>query len=732
MPAILHLSDLHLTHIPDICHFASADDLLKAIKNAFDSELCVYNHINSEQKPPQPEYIVISGDFTWQGESVEFRRSQEFIRDLLIEFKLSPKKLIVVPGNHDMRWYQDGKPASKVNRENDYRMFYELVKKQEPNDHLSSYIANSDITILGLNSASIESDECHGFGYVGIEQLDDLWSDVTADDNFCYAAPRVAVLHHHLIPVNRLVPINEENQYSLTLDAEQIHRWFFDNNIKVVLHGHQHQPFLRVVIDPAKMAEQVTVVAGVGSVGAARDKLGDCGRKYFQVVVPSNDNVAVDICTTKTENADLFGEWSSVPVSIPPRARMDVVSDYIPISGRSDFHEVARDLINKAERRIILIGTGLNLLQIPWVLEHVLQMVIKKTNLSLEIHLADPDAPSVEARLIEEQAGKDIIYCGKSGLKNMIQDLVARWNRLNQPTNIKLFAIKHYPTYALFVIDDTYFFYPYGFSRLGNYSPVFRFEKGDSNHVNAIEFFDDHVDRVRDHSTPLQEIAEFKPFTDRKGLHPFAVYFVPGESDPINKFARSVWAQYANFVGNATDYGFHLTVADALYFRNRGELNHARAQARFLAADISPFDLTNLKVQVGPKERAITIGVEDPTGQLEILHCEMVQKIYRRATASVYTFDVANIEINTERSNTMLQRYKAPYVLSKYKPHFTLLTDVPKEDAERIAEELNQELESLPTDRKVHLDHLSLMTQDPNNKWIVIDTESEPLIKFGA
>ena len=81
-------------------------------------------------------------------------------------------------------------------------------------------------------------------------------------------------------------------------------------------------------------------------------------------------------------------------------------------------------------------------------------------------------------------------------------------------------------------------------------------------------------------------------------------------------------------------------MCDALFFLTEGEVKTAIEQVKFVASQYKPFKLVDLKLQRGlPDVSSIALKPKDPSGKLEILHHEFVDRINRRATASYYTLD---------------------------------------------------------------------------------------------
>jgi hypothetical protein len=186
---------------------------------------------------------------------------------------------------------------------------------------------------------------------------------------------------------------------------------------------------------------------------------------------------------------------------------------------------------------------------------------------------------------------------------------------------------------------------------------------------------------------------------------------------------------YKDNVGGGSVYGFHLTIADVLYYLSEAELKEMEKEIQFLAKFFKSFKLSGLKITKNfPDQDSISITVEDSTGNLEILHTEVVTRIYKKAIASNYTLGLASLNRNQkfseERAESMLKFFKAPYILTQYKPHFTLLTKIPPgRQQDRIYKELVQAFDDI--EKSISINFLSIMQFDKReNRWII---KGEPI-----
>jgi hypothetical protein len=392
-------------------------------------------------------------------------------------------------------------------------------------------------------------------------------------------------------------------------------------------------------------------------------------------------------------------------------------------------------LFQQAEK-IILIGTGFSILH-RQALKHMLVERIQK-NLPTEIYAANPFSPNVEARLIEEETGDDTPEIRKKGLMDWLKILLAAREDLSGQSKFVLRLFPFYPTYALFIFNGKdYFFYPYGYTKLGTLSPVMHFSKDNPAHQVMIRFLDAQTERVEGRSSEADLI--FNLHEDKKVdpglLTAFAVYLIPPADSQLYQFGSEILeydirekkesqrAKWHNAIGAAFDFGMHVTVADALYCASMSDVNLICKEVEYLAAGFRPFTL-NLSLEKDfPNERGIALVCQDKSGSLEAMHHEMVARVYRFAAASNYTLGLAqpDRDPDRERAKLMIKRYHAPYVLQRYKPHFSLLSDVPPEKKDQIYAEIKKLYEKRVEEPYIEIDRVAIICRpDPKGHWQIL------------
>jgi calcineurin-like phosphoesterase family protein len=290
---ILHISDLHFGSDFDIRRLGGVDSLL----NSLVRDLREVNDGKS------PHCIVVSGDLTTQGQPEGHVAALEFLVDLTAKLKLRRKDVVIVPGNHEINWkelelnYEDRKPIDELRtaafasyQNNLFNKFYGLERVDTAKSWFTTDWSDGKVFVLGLNSCMIDGPDHPGVGYVDPEQMDDALTRFGKKWDRC--AVRIAVVHHHLVPVTWMESRPNPDRPSLTLNTERVLRWLTENGFQAVLHGHQHQPFCAAEVrfgkpqedDSRRFARSEIVLLGAGSVSVKPIRLGHIGQNHYQLL----------------------------------------------------------------------------------------------------------------------------------------------------------------------------------------------------------------------------------------------------------------------------------------------------------------------------------------------------------------------------------------------------------------------------------------------------------------
>lgn len=218
--------------------------------------------------------VVVSGDLTSQHDPAGFERFRELLEGLEL---VPPDRTLVVPGNHDVDWSKEpgtpGKYAAFLQcaRAAGYRTPYcDGVDDAGPNPGDRPIFELDDCVLVGVNSANWcgvkrptgpNSPKVYDVARVSEHQLERLTEelrDLDAD-----AKVRLAVLHHHLLPVTE---VEETKEFESFTNLARLRAWLRAHRFHAVLHGHKHRSTLTWdhiydLSDHATPARRVLVVS---------------------------------------------------------------------------------------------------------------------------------------------------------------------------------------------------------------------------------------------------------------------------------------------------------------------------------------------------------------------------------------------------------------------------------------------------------------------------------------
>lgn len=216
-PRVLHISDVHAG--PDELS-TTASGIAEAVKNNIGGV----------------RFIVVSGDLGLRGRDQE--RGAKFVVELSRELGIPEARRICCAGNHDI---QTDRPSKKF--ETYAAAVYGIGRQSRyVGDAPVTYYESDGVEFLLINSA-YHGD--HRYGKVDLHELR------TAVRSFSGRAFRIAVVHHHIIPI-------DERDPSTIVNAYECVKILTEAGTDVLLHGHRHSA-LTITIERMR-------VFGVGTV----------------------------------------------------------------------------------------------------------------------------------------------------------------------------------------------------------------------------------------------------------------------------------------------------------------------------------------------------------------------------------------------------------------------------------------------------------------------------------
>jgi HipA-like protein len=242
---VLHVSDFHFGRY----HRFEGDDGLGSLLDRLRQDL----DERRDRDGLRPDLIVLSGDFAEYGLKAEFERAQRFAQGLARLVELPNRRVVMVPGNHDVNWKRSQAyfltcedegvtpampywPKFKHYAEF-FARFYEgesgiAFTEEEPWSFFE--YPELGVVVAGLDSAMIEShraEDHHGF--LGERQLRAFAEKLRPYKERGFL--RIGVVHHD--PLQRRAPKAEEDSRDLN---RLLRPW-----LNLVLHGDVHEERLQ-------------------------------------------------------------------------------------------------------------------------------------------------------------------------------------------------------------------------------------------------------------------------------------------------------------------------------------------------------------------------------------------------------------------------------------------------------------------------------------------------------
>lgn len=409
---------------------------------------------------------------------------------------------------------------------------------------------------------------------------------------------------------------------------------------------------------------------------------------------------------------------------------------------RSQHHEFFADVeqLVRVASNITLIATGLNML---WE-KNILDLLIERAqsrHAQVTVCLGNTRSPHVLDRLVEEEMNENRPATGRAFINHNVLTLVERLALAGNPSTFRVLLFEHYPTFAVLIFDDKIFVYPYAYQVLGNTSPILQIR--DTGAPEA-EFFKAHAQRVLNDAVPAFDIVGIRqnPSFYSPAWRSAAVFLIPEEDTDLYQAGSGIlgfdiWnqrdmgspagaADMRSYVGEAADFGFHITLADALYFSTDADIERIRAELRMLTEEFRPFWLETFEFADRFQDpSALVLRVSDESGTMEAIHYELVNRMYSLAISSFYKAGRTRRRVppGDARARLMINRYGAPYIIKNFNPHFTLCSSMPQDDGER-AKVIGQLASTIDTGVRegCEISELVLVVRDADaRRWKVLE-----------
>lgn len=314
---ILHISDIHMNSDKE----ESDDTILIADKIANALQECQNNGMNL-----WPEIVIVTGDFTATAAETEFEQAKQQLKAFYENGQYEIDNMLIVPGNHDYLWEENGKEVKKEERYIPYRNFRNncerekicestVIDNQTLKEGLDKYLIphiykeekDFAVLIIGMNSVILESKERSGQGYFSLKQHKECGKLIQYYKKKSKKKLNILVaFHHHILPVASVERETKDNpeKFSLTIDARRTLDFCVKNGVQMAVHGHQHQPSIvswkNEVLDSG---HQLYVVSS-GSMAEKRELLGDSSRNNFMIYDMDKDGTKAYLFETSMHDWD--------------------------------------------------------------------------------------------------------------------------------------------------------------------------------------------------------------------------------------------------------------------------------------------------------------------------------------------------------------------------------------------------------------------------------------------
>lgn len=288
---VLHLSDIHFG---DHCFDPPAGDTDAA---GYPTMLAKVLADLAPEDPGCPVLIALTGDFAQKATFQEFKRAEEFVRELADADVLGRKRglesIFVVPGNHDVNFLS----ADMGERWNEWTNFYNRlygtqIDRNRPQDFAGVHDRVEDLgaVVVTLNSSIyVQKDRDEEVrGRIDPDQIGRIEDELAEiDPDRLASAIKVALIHHHPVLIPPLV--ESGRGYDAVHNAGLILTRLRRAGFHLLLHGHKHNP--HVFTEDSSSAyvggesQPILIAAGGSAASLGLPTSPRCGNCYNQIVV---------------------------------------------------------------------------------------------------------------------------------------------------------------------------------------------------------------------------------------------------------------------------------------------------------------------------------------------------------------------------------------------------------------------------------------------------------------
>lgn len=227
---ILHLSDTH---------FGAHDDLKRSAVIQFTEEW-------------RPDIIALTGDIVDSPLRKNFALAQAFINAL----RTVTAEVHAVPGNHDALFGRIGLGT-----------FWQKIQELHPESRYVRYktIKGQNIYLIGVDTTHLSMRELNNAGRFDRGQENFLSNELsrlrTQHGAELDRSIKIILVHHHPIPT----VVSEAEWMLYFKNAGRFLRFAVKYDVRLILHGHQHDPHFAKVCFGSDRDDEIIAVLSAGS-----------------------------------------------------------------------------------------------------------------------------------------------------------------------------------------------------------------------------------------------------------------------------------------------------------------------------------------------------------------------------------------------------------------------------------------------------------------------------------
>lgn len=292
---------------PNCCYYFHLSDLHFGDGNLVTTERRLRILIEKELNRLSQSNTQAQIDFIVTGDAVDSPNENNNTQYLNFSDFLSSKSgkdPIFVLGNHDVNW-------------NGLAFFRRNQTLANMVGHYPKVYVDENLKVIFLLFNS-NTNGVFAQGKIGSEQMSEMGNILDRMQNL-NDYKLIAVLHHHLLPINqpdcfddrwykKIISTDFFENTLVLIDSGEFIRWLQQRNVKLVLHGHKHIPFIH-------KCDGITVIACGSSTSKVVMKNRNETFLSYNVLKFTRDNV---VCTQVVEQFPGAGPSDNYKTSIIP------------------------------------------------------------------------------------------------------------------------------------------------------------------------------------------------------------------------------------------------------------------------------------------------------------------------------------------------------------------------------------------------------------------------------